>query len=728
MKRQIKLSDTTIQKHFDHLTDRFINRELSWLAFNDRVLWEAVNPSNPLLERVKFLSISASNLDEFYMVRVAGLKDHVRHGVTTLSDDGLSPSEQLTAIHEHADRLIHCQQECWLELKQLLAEESIEVLLPEELDMQEVRWLKNYFSSNVFPVLTPIAIDPAHPFPFIPNLGSACVYELREQGQGKKRTALISFPTKLKRFIRIAPRGSKAQRFITLEDLIRLCFDSLFPGYELVDHTMFRILRDSDLDVEEEAEDLMRYFEKAVKQRRRGRIVRIKIKKPLSDSMRHFLLENLDVSEHDAYEVEGIIGVESLNDLYEVPRPDLKYPPFTVRFPERINDFGGDCFAAIQAKDIVVHHPYESFDVVVKFLQQAAEDPNVVSIKQTLYRTSADSPIVKALIEAADAGKSVTALVELKARFDEEANIKWARDMERAGVQVVYGFVSLKTHAKVSLVVRREGGKLHSYAHFGTGNYHPNTAKVYTDLSYFTCDPVLCEDASYLFNFITGYAKPKHFKRISVAPDHLRQDVMALIAKEIEYAKAGKPASIWAKMNSLTDPDIIDALYAASQAGVQIDLVIRGICSLRPGVPGFSDRIRVKSLIGRFLEHSRIYCFGAGHPLPSPQAKVFMASADWMVRNFDHRVEVMIPITNETVHAQILNQIMLANIKDEKLSWVLSADGHYHRLSDDEEAFSAHEYFMVNPSLSGRGKALKKGKAHADEPKPRKHKPPTGSR
>lgn len=722
MNHVLKLSDTVVHRHFSKPEDRFINREISWLAFNDRVLQEATDSRIPLLERVKFLSISAVNLDEFYMVRVAGLKDQVRHGVTKASADGLTPREQLDAIQEQANRLIYDQQQCWLELKDELRAAAIDIVSLDELEERDVRWLKSHFQNNIFPVLTPIAVDPAHPFPFIPNLGVACLFELQAERKGKKRMAMINIPPTLRRFIRIEPRGSKAVRYIVLEDLISLCFDSLFPGYELGDWTMFRIIRDSDLEVEEEAEDLVRYFENAVKQRRRGRIVRVKIKSPVTETMRHFLLENLEAAEQDVYEVEGFIGIESLDELYEATKSDLHFPSFKVRFPERINDFGGDCFAAIQAKDIIVHHPYESFDVVVQFLRQAAEDPDVVSIKQTLYRTSNNSPIVSALIEAAEAGKSVTALVELKARFDEEANIKWARDMERAGVQVVYGFVSLKTHAKLSLVVRREEGKLRSYAHFGTGNYHPNTAKVYTDLSFFTCDTELCQDASYLFNFITGYAKPKHFKKLSVAPHHLRSDLLKLITQEIKFAKAGKPASIWMKMNSLIDPEIIDALYVASQEGVQIDLVVRGICGLRPGVPGFSNNIRVRSLIGRFLEHARIYCFGNGYHLPSKQAKVFIASADCMQRNFDHRVEVMVPISNETVHAQVLDQIMVANMRDERQSWLLNSEGKYQRQSKKASVFSAHEYFMVNPSLSGRGRALRKGQMPSGKQKPKKTK------
>ncbi len=687
--------------------DRYFNRELSWLAFNQRVLAEGRNANYPLLERLRFLSISGNNLDEFLMVRVAGLAGQVRQKIEEVSVEGLSPAQQLAATHEGVIRLEAIQQEIWTELRHALADERITIIGDENLDSEAARWLEDYFLSQVLPVITPQAIDPAHPFPFIANQGMGLMMSLTRQSDEMRIMEMVLIPQALPRFVRLP---GEAANYISIESLLCRHAGLLFPGFTVGGRSVFRVLRDSDLEIEEDAEDLVRYFRTAIQQRRRGSVIMLQLQNDFDAEAEQLLREQLRLDYAIVIKTGGLIGVSGLSAIIDEARPDLKFEPYSPRFPERVKQHDGDCFASIREKDMIIHHPYESFEVVVDFLRQAAADPEVIAIKQTLYRAGKQSAVIAALIAAAEAGKSVTAVVELKARFDEEQNLLWASQLERAGVQVIYGFLDWKTHAKVSMVVRRETEGYRTYCHFGTGNYHPVTARIYTDLSFFTADPDLVRDAGQVFNFITGYVEPRTVSQMAIAPVSLRERIYQMVDQEIANALKGKPAMIWIKLNSLTDQGVIERLYEASQAGVDVSLVVRGICCLRPGVPGFSENIKVKSIIGRFLEHSRIWCFGNGAALPNPQAHVFISSADGMSRNLDRRVEVMVPIRNETVHDQVLDQVMVANLLDTEQSWLLQPDGSYERAQPGKNPFNCHRYFMTNPSLSGRGAALSSGR------------------
>jgi polyphosphate kinase len=690
----------------DFEPEHFFNRELSWLAFNERVLAEARNENYPLLERLRFLAISGSNFDEFMMIRVAGLAGQAQRKIDSRSLDARTPAQQLADIRATVRELESTQQATLEDLRTRLARQGVQIGHEGKLDGASSRWLKDYFLEHIVPVITPQAIDPAHPFPFVSNQGIGVLFTLTRLADKAKLFEMVLIPSGLPRFVRLP--GEEAV-YISIESIIVRHAKLIFPGFRIDGDGRFRVLRDSDIEIEEDAEDLVRYFRTAIQRRRRGRVILLELERDFDPGAEQLLREQLVLDHAITIKTRGLIGISGLDCIVDEERPDLKFEAFSSRYPERILEHDGDCFAAIREKDIIIQHPYESFEVVVDFLRQAANDPDVVAIKQTLYRAGKQSAVIAALIAAAEAGKSVTAVVELKARFDEEQNLLWASQLERAGVQVIYGFVDWKTHAKVSMVVRREEGGYRTYCHFGTGNYHPVTARIYTDLSFFTADPKLCRDAAKLFNFVTGYVEPRRTDLLAISPLGMRERLYECIDQEIANAAEGRPAAIWVKLNALTDGRLISRFYKASQAGVSIVLVIRGICCLKPGVEGLSENITVKSIIGRFLEHSRIWAFANGYAMPSHRARVFISSADGMSRNLNRRVETLVPIKNRTVHDQVLQQVLLANLLDTEQSWILDSDGTYSRVGDTDKPFNLHRYFMTNPSLSGRGAAIGAG-------------------
>lgn len=693
--------------------EHYINRELSFLDFNYRVLAQAHDEALPLLERIRFLGISCSNLDEFFEIRVAGLKQRLELGSLGGGPDGMSVPEQLTAIHERAMAIVKDQYDLLHQLVfPALAARGVQFANGKTLTARQRTWLADYFAKEVEPVLTPLGLDPARPFPRIQNKSQNFIVRLsgKDAFGRDAELAVVQVPRSLPRIIRL-PQTDEAPgtiHFVFLSAVISTFIARLFNGMTVEGAWQFRVTRNSDLFVDdEEVDNLLRAIEGELAQRRYGAAVRLETSVDCPEDITNFLLRHFALTKDDLYQVNGPLNLNRLMAIYDLlDRPDLKYMPFTPCIPKRVVA-KEDIFAVMRDADLLLHHPFESFAPVIDLLRQAGTDPDVLAIKQTLYRTSNDSPIVTALCEAADAGKSVTALVELKARFDEAANIRQSRRLERSGAHVVYGFTNYKTHAKISTVVRREGDNLVTYTHYGTGNYHPITARIYTDLSLFTCDPALGRDATKVFNYLSGYVQPEGLENLAISPITLKPRLLEMIAAEADHARAGRPAAIWAKLNSVIEPDIIDALYAASQAGVKIQLVIRGICGLRPGIAGLSENIRVKSIVGRFLEHSRIICFGNGHGLPSRKARVFISSADWMGRNLTRRVETLVEIRNDTVKAQIVSQIMAANLADEAQSWVLQPDGRYLRDLPEgrDDLFNCHRFFMENPSLSGRGSA-----------------------
>jgi len=659
----------------------YISRELSWLAFNDRVLEEALDPQTPLMERLKFVAIFGSNLDEFFMIRVAAIKQQIAAQVLRRSDDGRSPVEHLDAIATRLrPSLARQMRVLGEELFPALEREGIRIVRVGELDEETQVALERVFDDRIFPVLTPLAVDKGHPFPYISNLSLSLAVELEEVTREGVRLhfARVKIPPTLPRLIPVEGGAAGGRRFVLLEDLIAHHLDALFPGMEVRETYLFRVTRDADLDVQEdEADDLLEAIESELQKRRFGEPVRLEIERGMPEYMRDLLLDALDLSETDCYEVDGLMALKDLWSIVGLPDYErLRDAPFTPAVPKRLIGVT-DMFAAIRDGDILLHHPYESFDPVVQFVQHAAVDPRVLAIKMTLYRTSGNaSPIVRALLEAAENEKQVAVIIELKARFDEENNIEWARRLERAGVHVVYGFANLKTHAKVTQIVRQDEDSIRRYMHFGTGNYNEKSARLYTDFSLFTCRPELGADATQLFNALTGFSKVTDYERLLVAPVTLRRELAALVERETEHARAGRPSGIRGKLNAITDPELVRAFYRASQAGVPIDLIVRGMCSLRPGVPGVSETVRVRSIVGRFLEHARALVFENGG-----EREVFIGSADVMARNLDRRVELMVPIEDPLAAEVIYGQILAVQLADNQRSRVLESDGSYRRVA-----------------------------------------------
>ena len=688
---------------------RFFNRQLSRLCFQKRLLEEADNKAHPLLERLRFLSLSGADLEAFYLTRVAPLRRRVEAGFEKLGPDGLAPKEQLRKVRKLVVELNLEQARIWARLRVDLAGQNFHIIDERELGSQDHKWLKNHFIENIFAVLTPIAVDPAHSFPFIANRGMTLGLELAKSGAADHVIyALVPLPRQLTRFILLPEKdGFEDIRFIRLETVVTLFINDLFPSLDVQAHGVFRLLRDSKVKHAKRAENLEHSFEPVLQKRRHGEVILLEFEQSTARHLRRFIVDKLQVGENKVQVEEGMVGLLDFSQLIVKDRADLLFAAFTPRYPERLRAQGGDIFSTIGQKEFIVHHPYESLNVVLHFLRQAVNDPDIVSIKWMLDQTSDDPAIIKALKDAAQSGTSVTAIMTLRNGSDKEAKMACIHDLESVGVYVLHGSAAVKTDAKLAQIMRREHGTLKSYIHIGTGNDHPVADKIYTDLSYFTDDPVLGRDVSRIFNTITGGAPPAELEAMSISPDGIRDRMIDHIREEIYHAKEGRPAQIWLKMNALDDLQIIDALYEASYAGVGIDLVIKGICRLRPGLAGLSENIRVKSVMGRFLEHSRIYCFGAGHGLPSDKSVVYISSADMVDENMDRQIEVMVPISGRRVHQKIMEQIMQAYLADNQQSWHILSDGVSRRfdLQEGTKAFNAHKYFMNDPSLSGRGKS-----------------------